>query len=133
MTLRLPLVLVLMASSVPASAGAQGAPAALRPAPARLLWERPAPVPLRAGAREPLGGLLGRGDEDYRYSGFFVGAGLGLALTAISFVWCADADNACDSGRVLPVGLVVTGALGLSGAVIGGFLPKSPHPKHHGD
>ena len=76
-------------------------------------------------AREPLGGLLGPDDLDHRYPGFFVGAGLGVLLTAVSFAWCSDDDNSCDSGRVLPLGVLMTGVLGLSGAVIGGFLPKS--------
>jgi len=100
---------------------AQQAPVSLRPGPARVLWERPSSA---ERAHEPLGGLLGPDDLDHRYPGFFVGAGLGLILTAVNFVWCSDSDNACDSGRVLPLGVLMTGVLGLSGAVIGGFLPK---------
>lgn len=61
---------------------------------------------------------------DQRYPGFFVGAGVGLLLTAWAFAWCSDGDNSCDSGQVLPMGVLVTGVLGLGGAVIGGFLPK---------
>jgi hypothetical protein len=84
----------------------------------------PAPIAVFLASRAPLGGLLGPDDLDHRYPGFFVGAGLGLLLTAVSFAWCSDGDNSCDSGRVLPLGVLMTGVLGLSGAVIGGFLPK---------
>ena len=119
------LLLLLLVSSFAATvAHAQQAPVPLRPAAARLLWERPASALSAERAREPLGGLLGPDDLDHRYPGFFVGAGLGLILTAVNFVWCSDVDNACDSGRVLPLGVLMTGVLGLSGAVIGGFLPK---------
>jgi hypothetical protein len=88
------------------------------------LWERPVSVPAHR-LSEPLGGLLGPGDEDHRYPGIFVGAGLGLILTAASFMMCNEADNGCDGSRVLPLCVLMTGVLGLSGAVIGGFLPKS--------
>jgi hypothetical protein len=119
-------VLILLLSSFAATvAHAQHVPVSLRPSPARLLWEQPSSAPVAERAREPLGGLLGPDDLDYRYPGFFVGAGLGLLFTAASFVWCSDSDNACESGRVLPMGVLMTGVLGLSGAVIGGFLPKS--------
>jgi hypothetical protein len=118
------LLLALLVSSFAATvAHAQQSPVTLRPGPARLLWERPSPALSAESAREPLGGLLGPDDMDQRYPGFFVGAGLGLLLTAWAFAWCSDDDN-CDSGRVLPMGVLATGVLGLSGAVIGGFLPK---------
>jgi hypothetical protein len=70
------------------------------------------PVPLRPD------------DVDQRYPGFFVGAGLGLLLSAVTFAWCADGDNSCNSAAVLPLGVLMAGVIGLSGAVIGGFLPK---------
>jgi hypothetical protein len=119
------LLLILLVSFFAATiAHAQQAPVSLRPGPARMLWERPVSALSTERAREPLGGLLGPDDLDHRYPGFFVGAGLGLIFTAVNFVWCADPDTACDSGRVLPMGVLMTGVLGLSGAVIGGFLPK---------
>ena len=119
------LLLILVAFSAPALGHAQRVPVRLGPGAARLLWERPSPTLATERAREPLGGLLGRGDLDYRYTGFFVGAGLGLVATAFAFAWCGNTDNACDSGRVLPVGIVVSGLLGLGTAVIGGFIPKA--------
>jgi hypothetical protein len=118
------LFILLVASFAATVAHAQQAPVPLRPGPARLLWERPSSALSADSAREPLGGLLGPDDEDQRYPGFFVGAGLGLLLTAVSFAWCFDGDNSCNSGRVLPLGALMTGILGLSGAVIGGLLPK---------
>jgi hypothetical protein len=119
------LLLILLVSSFAATiAQAQQAPVPLRPSPARLLWERPSSALSAEGARAPLGGLLGPDDVDQRYPGFFVGAGLGLLFTAWTFAWCSDGDNSCDSGTVLPLGVLMSGVMGLSGAVIGGFLPK---------
>jgi hypothetical protein len=76
---------------------------------------------------EPLGGILGPDDQDYRYTGFFIGAALGVAATAFSLAWCENSDTECVSGRVLPMGFLMSGVLGLSGAVVGGFLPKPQH------
>ena len=118
------LLALLMSSFAATVAHAQQAPVPLRPGPARLLWERPSSALSAESARAPLGGLLGPDDLDHRYPGFFVGAGLGLLMTAWAFAWCSEGDNACDSGRVLPMGVLMSGVLGLSGAVIGGFLPK---------
>jgi hypothetical protein len=118
------LLILLVWSFATTIARAQHAPVPLRPGPARLLWERPTSGLVTERAREPLGGLLGPDDLDHRYPGFFVGAGLGVLLTAVTFAWCSDGDNSCDSGRALPVGVLMTGVLGLGGAVIGGFLPK---------
>jgi hypothetical protein len=104
----------------------------LRPGWARAVWA-PAQPDHRLGLdREPLGGFLGPGDEDYRYPGFFIGAGLGLAATLFSVAWCSDADNACSRGRALLLGPILTGAFGLGGAVIGGLIPKSPPPSAPG-
>jgi hypothetical protein len=118
------LFILLVASFAATVAHAQQAPVPLRPGPARLLWERPSSALSAESAREPLGGLLGPDDVDQRYPGFFVGAGLGLLLTAVAYAWCSEGDNSCNSGAVLPQGVLVTGILGLSGAVIGGLLPK---------
>jgi len=117
------LLALLVSSFAAAGAHARQAPVPLRPGPARLLWERPSSALSAESARAPLGGLFGPDDLDHRYPGFFVGAGLGLLLTAVNFAWCSDGDS-CDSGRVLPMGVLVSGVLGLSGAAIGGFLPK---------
>jgi hypothetical protein len=77
-----------------------------------------------AARREPLGGLLGPGDRDHRYEGFFVGAGLGLVATALSFSMCSDSDNGCESSNLLLMGTIASTVVGLAGAVLGGFLPK---------
>jgi hypothetical protein len=118
------LFILLVSSFAVTVAHAQQASDPLRPGPARVLWERPSSALSAESARAPLGGLLGPDDVDQRYPGFFVGAGLGLLLTAWAFAWCSDGDNSCDSGRVLPMGVLVSGVLGLSGGVIGGFIPK---------
>jgi hypothetical protein len=118
------LLMLLVSSFAATVAHAQQGPVPLRPGPSRLLWDRPSSAPAAERARVPLGGLLGPDDLDHRYPGFFVGAGLGLLFTAWTFAWCSDGDNSCDSGRVLPLGVLMSGVMGLSGAVIGGFLPK---------
>ena len=118
---------LLVACAVPELQGEPPRPSALQPQFARLVWDAGVPtVPTRA--RTPLGGVLGPGDRDYRYTGFFVGAGVGLAATVFSVAWCSDHDNACSSGRALLLGPVVSVTLGLGGAVIGGLFPKSPAP-----
>lgn len=117
------LLIFLTMSSVSTVAHAQSAPARhVRPSSSHFLWQRP--VSHSADTREPLGGLLGRGDLDYRYTGFFVGAGLGVVLTAFAFALCGEGDDGCDGGRVLPAGVLMSAIMGLGGAVIGGFLPK---------
>jgi hypothetical protein len=119
------LLIALLTFSSRVVAHAQVAPALLGPAPSHLLWEKPASLSSEQPNREPTGGFLGPGDLDYRYPGFFVGAGLGLGATAFSLAWCSDPDNACHTGRVLPVGMIMTGVLGLTGAVVGGLFPKA--------
>lgn len=69
-------------------------------------------------------GLLGRSDTDHRYTGFYIGLGVGAAATLWSALWCSDPDNGCSVSRSLLLGPVVTGVLGLSGAVVGGLFPK---------
>jgi hypothetical protein len=104
-------------------AEAQSRPIRLGPSAAHFVWEKASSTPDAEPARPPLGGLLGRHDLDHRYTGFFVGAGLGLALTALNFAWCGEIEN-CNGAVVLPAGVLASGILGLSGAVVGGFLPK---------
>jgi hypothetical protein len=100
----------------------------LHPHAAHALWvRRPA---AQAGTREhePLGGLLGPDDQDYRYPGFFVGAGVGLAAVALAVAWCGDAEGGCDYGRVVLFGPLGVAAVGFAGAVVGGLFPKHPTP-----
>lgn len=107
-----------------APAGSAQAPSGtIGPRSARLVWERPRSD--AAARREPLGGFLGPGDRDHRYEGFFVGAGLGLVATMITFSMCQEYDGGCETSNVLLLGPIVSGVVGLSGAVLGGFLPKS--------
>jgi hypothetical protein len=124
------LLLILLTWLVPVAAAQTPAPViraeSLQPRWAREVW-----VPLRADhregrSREPLGGFLGPGDEDHRYTGFFLGAGLGLFGTMFSVAWCENADNNCDSTRAVLVGTMASGMFGLGGAVLGGLIPKSP-------
>ena len=100
----------------------------LRPRSARAVWVRPAPGQSDAQVRTPLGGVLGPGDRDYRYTGFFVGAGLGVAAVALSVALCSESDSGCSTGRVLLLGPVIAASFGLGGAVVGGLFPKHPPP-----
>ena len=123
------LLLALLLTCTVSSAAAQApAPSATIPPPrpgwARAVW---APDARLEQQREPLGGLLGPGDEDYRYPGFFIGAGLGVAATLYSVTWCEDPDNACSSSQALLTGAVFTAMASLGGAVLGGLIPKAPN------
>lgn len=107
--------------SVPSGLAAQGAPRY-----AEHIWVKP---PTQATNRMNLGpGLLGDGDRDHRYTGFYVGLSLGAASTVFSVLWCSDRDNDCSVSRALVLGPVITGVLGLTGAVIGGLFPR--HANH---
>jgi hypothetical protein len=81
-----------------------------------------------ARGHEPLGGLLGPGDRDYRYTGFFVGAGVGLAAVTLAVAWCSESEGGCDYGRVALFGPLGVAAVGFAGAVVGGLFPKHPTP-----
>ena len=96
---------------------------AQQPAPARFVWAKPNPVDAEARGLGP--GFLGRGDRDHRYTGFWAGVGLGAVATIISAAHCSDPDNDCKVSRALLLGPVVTGVLGLTGALIGGLFPKA--------
>jgi hypothetical protein len=122
------LVLFLLAchvSSALAQAGDPGPRAErLQPQWANAVWAAGSDETLGRQAREPLGGLLGPADEDYRYTGFFIGAGLGVVATAFSVTWCSDTDNACSSSQALLMGAMFTAMAGFGAAVLGGLFPK---------
>ena len=96
--------------------------AAQQPHYAEHVWIRPELRSRVAGAAGP--GLLGRGDRDHRYTGFYIGLGLGAASTLFSVAWCSDRDNDCSTTRALVLGPVITGVVGLTGALIGSLFPK---------
>ena len=117
------LLVVLFACTVSTAAAQGPAPATqIRPSFARAVWVEPAST---TQSREPLGGLLGPGDEDHRYEGFFVGAGLGVFATLATLSMC-DADSPCTSSQVMLGGTIASAMLGFAGAVLGGLLPKTP-------
>lgn len=96
---------------------------AQQPARARFVWVKQPAADPQTRSRGP--GFLGRGDRDYRYTGFWVGVGLGATATIISAAHCSDADNDCSVSRALLLGPLITGVLGLTGALIGGLFPKA--------
>ncbi len=119
------LVAVLLACTVSsAAAQVEGSAASLRPAWAHAVWSPLAPDTRWDKMEEPLGGFLGPGDEDHRYPGFFVGAGLGLAATMSALSMCEESQGACGSGRTLLLGAGFSAMVGLAGAVVGGLIPK---------
>jgi hypothetical protein len=119
-------LVAVLASATPVAASAQRSNVEIGPRPARVLWQPPPTSLERVAASEPLGGFLGPDDLDHRYTGFFVGGTLGLAATALRFAWCLSMDSECESVNVLPRGILTSGILGLSGALIGGLMPKAP-------
>jgi hypothetical protein len=128
-SLVLPALLLSLVSTVAAQTPVPHAPAAtLRPSMARAVWAPADDGLRRSEAPEPLGGFLGPGDEDHRYPGFFIGAGLGLFGTLVAVEMCTQ-DTACDSrSKALAAGVLASVMFGLGGAVIGGLIPKSPSP-----
>jgi hypothetical protein len=125
--------ILLLAAGGAASMSAQSASldvhaSRLRPHPAYGLWVRPLREHAASHGHEPLSGLLGPGDRDYRYTGFFVGAGAGLAAGVLAVAWCSDAEGGCDYGRVALFAPLGVAAVGLAGAVVGGLFPKHPTP-----
>jgi hypothetical protein len=67
-------------------------------------------------------GFLGPNDRDYRYTGFYVGlvAGAGLGIYAIAE--CAG-QNEC-AVRPVPFAILTTFVFSVTGALIGGMIPK---------
>lgn len=118
------LLVALLACVVSTAAAQDARPSrhAIRPSFARAVWAEPAPL---RQSHEPLGGLLGPGDEDHRYEGFFVGAGLGVFATLTAVAMC-DADSPCTASQVLLGGTIGSAMLGFAGAVLGGLIPKTP-------
>lgn len=104
-------------------------------APARLVAQQQSLAPHYASAvwdagatrtSSPVSGLLGSGDRDYRYTGFYIGAGYGLAAMLFSAAYCSDPDNSCTTGHALLVGPPLVAVAGVAGAVIGSLFKKTP-------
>ena len=66
-------------------------------------------------------GILGRGDQDHRYEGLYVGLGAGAAFSIWSAAQCSGRHDCLNP---LAVGLLITTLAGLTGALVGGALPK---------
>jgi hypothetical protein len=80
------------------------------------------------GDSRPETGLLGDGSKDHRYTGMYVGLGLGAVLVVLNLAHCDNSDTGCDSGRTIsraPVALVFLGGLG---ALIGRAFRKHDSP-----
>lgn len=73
------------------------------------------------GGHSSRSGLLGRGDQDHRYEGLYVGLGAGAAFSIWSAVQCSDRHGCLNP---VPAGLLITALAGLTGALVGGALPK---------
>jgi hypothetical protein len=84
------------------------------------LFDRPDPN----GNSQVLGGLLGDGSRDYRYTGFWVGAGTVGIYGLLWFLGCEDSDMCSRSKLAWRVPVAAAGT-GLLGALIGSLVPKS--------
>lgn len=127
MTSRAALLFLLALSSTSVSAAQGVVPAPPHPAPSAVLWQHARADFQSRESHEPLGGFLGPGDEDYRYTGFFIGTGLGGLAILHFLALCAGDGDACSGADTAPMFLGVVGAtamLGLGGAVIGGLISK---------
>ena len=96
-----------------------------RPLPATgRLWA--APTPSNATSKALSTGLLGDGSQDHRYSGFWVGAGLGLGLAYLGYEFCQDSDSGCQAttGQIVLRSAFVVGMLGTIGALIGAQIDR---------
>jgi ABC-type Fe3+-siderophore transport system permease subunit len=66
--------------------------------------------------------------DDYRLEGLIAGAALiGGAVTLLAVALCAQADE-CDTADVVLISLGSIALGGLTGALIGGAIPKAPRP-----
>lgn len=108
------LILIAIASSAERSS----AQATIRPAPGSgRLWVAIPPPPPGL----PSDGIFGDGSNDYRYQGFWIGAGLGIGLSYIGYQFCTHSDTACEvdvGGAVLRTALA-SAMLGTIGALAG--------------
>jgi hypothetical protein len=119
--------MLLLALRNPAVSSAQSPVAPPHPAASAFLWQHARADFESRGSHAPLGGFLGPDDEDYRYTGFFVGAGLAAATSFIAIGYGAldqDSCGACNFGGFVLATALLVSVLGLSGAVIGGMVRK---------
>jgi hypothetical protein len=72
-------------------------------------------------SRVSASGILGSGDNDYRYEGLFVGLGAGAAFSIVSAVQCSGRHD-CISPYVL--GPIISALAGVTGALVGSMFPK---------
>lgn len=113
------IVLVLLVASTPAVVHAQ------RPQPSVLF---------RAAHEAPeierslQGGIFGDGSSDHRYTGMWVGLGVGIGATLLGAAFCSDSDTACQPGQPWSGVPIVLPVLAVTGALIGGLFPKTPPP-----
>jgi hypothetical protein len=82
----------------------------------------PVAIALEPEASVPLGGLLGNGERDHRYLGFYLGLAAGAILGAYAVAECAG-QSECAVTPV-PFGLLVLLVLPVAGALVGSLIPK---------
>jgi hypothetical protein len=110
-----PTLLLLVLLALPAALSAQGARIAPR---ASVVFTTAAPVPTEGGLSD---GILGDGSKDYRYTGFWVGAGAGLVFTYYMYGFCVESEGGCDAnaGQLLLGTLIIAGTTSFFGALVG--------------
>jgi hypothetical protein len=110
-----PTLLLLSSLAFPATISAQGTRIAPR---ASVVFTTAAPVPTEG---ELSNGILGDGSKDYRYTGFWVGAGAGLVFTYYMYEFCVESEGGCsaNAGQLLLGTLILAGTTSLLGALVG--------------
>ena len=76
--------------------------------------------------RNPMRWLLGDGNKDYRYPGFYIGAATGVAfgIAALGFCGYDEPGNNCGPLTYVAVPLITGSLFGMFGALIGGVFDK---------
>lgn len=83
----------------------------------------------RLAAQFPVGpadstrrGFLGPSDRDHRYAGFYVGLGAGAAVGVYALAECSG-QTEC-AVRPVPLALLSMVVFSVTGALVGGLIPK---------
>ncbi len=91
-----------------------------------MLW-RSSDLATDAGV-PPTTGFFGDGSNDYRYTGWWVGAATGAGMAYMAHEFCVGSDGGCQAslGRELLATTLVIGIMGTIGALVGAQIGRGP-------